>query len=265
MSAIAMRKVGRIVAVAVAGVLACTLLAGAGTAEAKTVKKPAKVGKPSMSAVNATGFTVKWKKAKRAKGYQVKVYKGSKAVKTYKLKGMSKAVAGLSASTTYKVKVRAYNKSGKKVKYGKWSTVKSVKTAKKVASTKPLDLRWTYSVTGAYVEHHAATEYESEKSYLVLKIRVTNESDFSRSASLANLFELYQSGLEIDWAYNTCVEGTELSTPKMLPGVSYEGWTAWELRDTSSPVTLYECWTSIGYKNLGQSSWDVSKLEVKEA
>ena len=145
-------KTTRFVAVAVTGALAATLLmAGASSAEAKTVKKPAKVAKPSVSSVKANGFKVTWKKAKRAKGYQVKVSKGSKTVKTYKVTSRSKVVTGLKSSTTYKVKVRAYAKSGKKVKWGKWSTAKSVTTRKSstasastsgTSSTKSCDHDW---------------------------------------------------------------------------------------------------------------------------
>ena len=124
-----------VVAVGVSAVLAASLaLAAPATAQAKTVKKPAKVKKPSVSKVKATSFKVSWKKAKRAKGYQVKVVKGSKTVKTITVKKKYCYVTGLSAKTTYKVKVRAYNQSGKKKKYGKWSAIRKVTTSKQSSS-----------------------------------------------------------------------------------------------------------------------------------
>lgn len=123
------------IAVGVSAVLAASLaLAAPATAQAKTVKKPAKVKKPTVSKVKATSFKVSWKKAKRAKGYQVKVIKGSKTVKTITVKKKYCYATGLKAKTTYKVKVRAYNKSGKKKKYGKWSAVKKVTTSKQSSS-----------------------------------------------------------------------------------------------------------------------------------
>ena len=125
-----------VVAVGVSAVLAASLaLAAPATAQAKTVKKPAKVKKPTVSKVKATSFKVSWKKAKRAKGYQVKIIKGSKTVKTITVKKKYCYATGLSAKTTYKVKVRAYNKSGKKKKYGKWSAVRKVTTSKSTSTS----------------------------------------------------------------------------------------------------------------------------------
>ena len=123
------------IAVGVSVVLAASLaIAAPATAQAKTVKKPAKVKKPTVSKVKSTSFKVSWKKAKRAKGYQVKIIKGSKTVKTITVKKKYCYATGLSAKTTYKVKVRAYNKSGKKKKYGKWSAVRKVTTSKQSSS-----------------------------------------------------------------------------------------------------------------------------------
>ena len=55
-------------------------------------------------------------------------------MKTITVKKKYCYATGLSSKTTYKIKVRAYNKSGKKTKYGKWSTTKRVRTAKKISS-----------------------------------------------------------------------------------------------------------------------------------
>ena len=96
-----------------------------------------KVGKAIVSSAKAVGMNqinVKWKKVKNANGYQLMVAKNkkfSKGKKSYKLTGTSKAVTKLSAGTKYYVRVRAYGKDGKKTVYGKWSKVKTVRTAKK--------------------------------------------------------------------------------------------------------------------------------------
>ncbi len=137
MTAMTFRSTGKAaIALAVSTALAASLaLAAPATAQAKTVKAPAKVKKPTVSKIKATSFKVSWKKAKRAKGYQVKVLKGSRTVKTITVKKKSCYATGLSSKTTYKVKVRAYNQSGKKTKYGKWSAARSVITAKASSSS----------------------------------------------------------------------------------------------------------------------------------
>ncbi len=142
-------------ALAVSTALAASLaLAAPATAQAKTVKAPAKVKKPTVSKVKATSFKVTWKKAKRAKGYQVKVLKGSKTVKTITVKKKSCYATGLSSKTTYKVKVRAYNKSGKKIKYGKWSAVRSVTTTKSVAVAKADSYAWMHGGSSSSSKVH---------------------------------------------------------------------------------------------------------------
>ncbi len=143
-------------ALAVSTALAASLaLAAPATAQAKTVKAPAKVKKPTVSKVKATSFKVTWKKAKRAKGYQVKVLKGSKTVKTITVKKRSCYATGLSSKTTYKVKVRAYNKSGKKVKYGKWSAARSVTTTKSVADAKADSYAWMHGGSSSKTHTHS--------------------------------------------------------------------------------------------------------------
>ena len=77
---------------------------------------------------------VKWKKAKRAKGYEVQYARNSlftKSVKTKSTKKLSLTIARLKKNKKYYVRVRAYTKdsSGKKI-YGSWSKVKKVKIKK---------------------------------------------------------------------------------------------------------------------------------------
>ncbi len=143
-------------ALAVSAALAASLaLAAPATAQAKTVKAPAKVKKPTVSKVKATSFKITWKKAKRAKGYQVKVLKGSKTVKAITVKKKSCYATGLSSKTTYKVKVRAYNQSGKKVKYGKWSAARSVTTTKSVADAKADSYAWMHGGSSSKTHTHS--------------------------------------------------------------------------------------------------------------
>ena len=95
-------------------------------------KKPSKVKVTSMVKLNQM-VTINWKKAKRAKTYQIYVKAGkSKWKKAATVKANGKAVqtykvTRLNWNTTYKVRMRAVN--GKKK--GKWSTTYKWKPAKR--------------------------------------------------------------------------------------------------------------------------------------
>ena len=76
-------------------------------------------------------ISLKWKKVNGATKYKVKwvLGRGKKVkTKTKSLKGKttSYALKGLKKGKTYKVYIRAYNKSG----WGKWSRAKKVKIKK---------------------------------------------------------------------------------------------------------------------------------------
>lgn len=101
---------------------------------ATSLKKPAKVKnlkavvKKSKKAKKTVKLT--WKKAANAKGYQVYTLKKAAAgKKRYTKKAtVKKNTAAIKLKKgTYKIKVRAYNKSGKKTKNGSFSKVITVK------------------------------------------------------------------------------------------------------------------------------------------
>ena len=116
----------KLVTLLMALLLVVTLLpAGNVTAQAAS-KKPGAVTKVTKSEVNPTTVTIAYNKAKNAKGYQIRAYKGKKLVKSAKTKDTSYTVKGLSAETKYTIKVRAYNGS----KYGKEKSI-TVKTETK--------------------------------------------------------------------------------------------------------------------------------------
>lgn len=80
----------------------------------------------------AQSITVKWKKVKKADGYQI--YRAtSKKGKYKKIKTVKKASTvtytnkKLKAGKKYYYKVRAYQKKGKKTRYSKFSAIKMVK------------------------------------------------------------------------------------------------------------------------------------------
>lgn len=99
----------------------------------KTVKviAPAKVtiSSAARSSDNKT-ITLQYQKVKNATGYEI-AYKKTTA-KSYTTKKTTKTTYKLTvtAGAAYNIRVRAYCKSGSKVTYGSWSTVKTVKPAK---------------------------------------------------------------------------------------------------------------------------------------
>lgn len=107
-----------------------SLKSKSGTDTEETIKVPDvdKVDvKPAKKKV-----TLKWKKSKGASGYQIyrsmKKKKGYKCIKKIK-KGSTVFFTDkkVKSGKTYFYKIRAYKKSGKKIKYGGWSPVKKVK------------------------------------------------------------------------------------------------------------------------------------------
>lgn len=118
------------VALTLALMLAIPTFAPSGT-ESFAASKPGKVKGLSAKAASSTSVTLKWKKAKGAKGYQIYrvTKKGSKKIAV--VKGASRksyTVKNLKSNTKYRFKVRAF--SGKK-KYGPFSKTVAVSTPKK--------------------------------------------------------------------------------------------------------------------------------------
>ena len=89
------------------------------------MNKPAKAKITSAKNVKGKKISVKWKKISIATKYQVKAVCGSKAITKTTTK-TSYTIKKLKRKKTYKIYVRAYNKSG----YGKWSKAKKVKVNK---------------------------------------------------------------------------------------------------------------------------------------
>lgn len=130
-----MKKILKSILFSLALLIAAGIAAGALEAEASaaSVSAPTKVKITSAKAISAGKNIITWKKAKKAKGYQVYRKLGSAK---WKKVGATKAISFTDAKAkggkTYSYKVRAYRtyKKGKKTKYkyGKFSAVKKVKT-----------------------------------------------------------------------------------------------------------------------------------------
>lgn len=96
------------------------------------VKKPARTVIKKLSSPKKGKLKVLWKKIK-ANGYKIMIAsnkKMTKGRKIYTVKSVSKTselIKGLKSKRLYYVKIRAYNGSGSKIVYGKWSSSKKVK------------------------------------------------------------------------------------------------------------------------------------------
>ncbi len=123
-------------------VLAAMVLFAATPMSSMAAPKVAAPRIASVKAVSASSLTVKWKKVKKAKGYEV--YRSAKKTGKYKKVATLKSPAKvtytnkkLKASTKYFYKVRAYAVTGGKKVYSKFSAPKSGKTLAKGAAAKP--------------------------------------------------------------------------------------------------------------------------------
>jgi len=91
----------------------------------------AKVTGVKLGGRAADALRVNWTKNANASGYIVEMYQGNKWVRVAKITSNSTTTfrkAGLSASTVYKFRVRAYKMEGKAVAYGAYSTELAART-----------------------------------------------------------------------------------------------------------------------------------------
>lgn len=75
---------------------------------------------------------LKWKKAKKASGYQIQYatnakFRSSRRITVAKGSATSKAISKLKRKKTYYFRIHAYKKSGKATIYGAYSKVKKIK------------------------------------------------------------------------------------------------------------------------------------------
>ena len=102
------------------------------TAAAKKVTKPKKVKITRAKNIKKRKISLKYKKVKGAKGYQIR-WCDNKKFRGYLQKRTTKTsytLKKLRKKKTYSIKVRAYKLSGKRKVYGAWSKVKRVKIRK---------------------------------------------------------------------------------------------------------------------------------------
>ena len=114
----------------------------------KTSAKPSRVKLKSVKVVSKKVIRVKWKKVKKAKGYQIKISKNKKFTKARKIdvnkNACTKKIKKLKANTKYYVKVRAFVKVNGRRVFGKWSKAifSRTKSVSSNASKKISSLKW---------------------------------------------------------------------------------------------------------------------------
>lgn len=202
------------------------------TADAAT--KPAAVTKVQKAAATTNSITLKIKRVRSAKGYEVRVCKtNGKKVKTVKTRKTVIKVKGLTDGTKYKFRVRAYAKSGKKTLYGKAKNV-SYKTKKKTTGTNtpaqnttpaptdsttpttPNDSNQTENAAGIYYPGESPNtgaalqaDYDAYKAYIIDTFRHdANATDDKLLSSL--LYYMGGAGTKIG---NFIYESANYTTP----------------------------------------------------
>ncbi len=95
------------------------------------ITTPNKVTKLKTKSKTRNKLNITWKKVSNASGYKVYVYNtNKKKYDVYTAKKNSISIKNLRAGKKYKIKVRAYRKSGKICSYGNYSSILKVKTKK---------------------------------------------------------------------------------------------------------------------------------------
>lgn len=162
----------RIFTITLTLLLTVTLFVVSGT-ESLAASKPGKVTGISAKAASSSSITLKWKKVKGAKGYQIyKVTKkGSRKIAA--VKGASKktyTVKGLKSGTRYCFRVRAINKEKKPGAFSKKVYAKTAIKPKRVtgvtaaeASPDSVDLSWNKAKGASGYQIYMVNEEGSEK------------------------------------------------------------------------------------------------------
>lgn len=131
-------------------------------ASAKVVK-PSKVAITALGRYNKSTVGLRWKKASRAKGYQVYMKtNGGKFKKIKTTSGRYLKKSGLKINSSYYFKVRAYTKYKGKTYYGAFSNVRKIKMT---AYVYLVDVMEPYSSWGFNSHSGADSLYMGGKAY----------------------------------------------------------------------------------------------------
>lgn len=176
--------------------LCSSLLLPSQTAEAAS--KPSKPTIKSIASKSEGQITVKWKKV-NCKGYQIQLAsnsrftKNKKAIKISGKNATEKTISSLKAGQKYYVRVRAYKKYGKKIKYGKWSSKKTIKThkhsykgkvAKKASCTSTGIRTYSCSCQQTYKEEIIETAHSLESTTFPEKIYCIDQDAYNETVTV---------------------------------------------------------------------------------
>ena len=154
----------------------------------------AKVTGVKLGGRAADALRVNWSKNANADGYIVEMYQGNKWVRVGKITNNSTTTfrkAGLSASTVYKFRVKAYKMEGKTAVYSEYSatvaarTNPSVMTGAKLGGRAADALRINWS-KNASADGYIVEMYQGNKWVRVAKITSNNTTTFKKSGLKAS-------------------------------------------------------------------------------
>ena len=174
----------------------------------------AKVTGVKLGGRAADALRINWSKNANADGYIVEMYQGNKWVRVAKITSNSTTTfrkAGLSASTVYKFRVKAYKMSGKTAVYGAYSatvaasTNPSVMTGAKLGGRAADALRINWS-KNASADGYIVEMYQGNKWVRVAKITSNNTTTFRKA------------GLKAGTAYKFRVRAYKMSGKTALYG-----------------------------------------------
>ena len=169
-----------------------TALYGAYSAELSARTNPSVMTGAKLGGRAADALRINWAKNTSADGYIVEMYQGNKWVRVGKITNNSTTTfrkAGLSASTVYKFRVRAYKMSGKTALYGNYSATVTARTNPSIVNgvkiggkaKDALRVNWTKN---ASAQGYIVEMYQGGKWVRVAKITNGNTTTF-RKAGLA--------------------------------------------------------------------------------
>lgn len=224
---------------------------------------PGKVSSLKASTITYNSVTLKWSKASSCDGYEIYQYKSSKWTKIATTTSTSYKVTSLKTGTTYKFRVRAYDKGLFRTTYGSYSSTVSAKplpakvTGLKVTGTSYNTVKLTWSkVSGA--SGYQVQQYKSGK-WTTIKTTTSRSLSVSKLSIGTNYsfrVRAYRtvSGSKKYGSYSATVKGTpKLAAPT---GMAVSGVTtkaakvAWDKVTGASGYQIYSYkskkWSSTG-------------------
>ena len=197
---------------------------------------PSKVTDAKLTGRAADALRVNWTKDANASGYIVEIYKDGKWVRAAKITSNATTTyraSGLSASTVYKFRVRAYKMSGKTAVYSEYSATVAARTNPSVIkgaklsgrAADALRINWTKN---ASADGYIVEMYQGNKWVRVAKITNNSTTTFRKAglkASTAYKFRVraYKMSGSTALYGNYSATVTARTNPSVMKGVKIGG------------------------------------------